>query len=607
MSQAIMNIINRDTAKKDVLKSYALYPDTQPKGFDSYHASTVEPIFCEIPDGSSVLDVGCNSGEFMKLLKDAKGCDVYGVDVSEVAVKEAKKKGLKAQVADAEALPFSNKRFDVVIMREVLVHIHEPEKAIKEVRRVLKDKGVFLGSTPHANLEKFVWDDKHMHHRYFDEKKIAEMLGIDFQKAHIKVLTGGQFASGFAMSHIGDKPAEILWKAGKKWTKPWDHALLNDSKTLRVWMGPTQPPGDAYYRMIGFSQKMRGMANTEIAWDEFSWRDNDGCAVWQEKVSITEEGTVMSSLALDSLEKCLKVSDPWVFQVTYSEDVLILLETLKDVYPGKKLITECDDWIFDIPAYNVASNPYKPNSEKERIAFAQLELSDAIVVSTSFLKESLSTLFPGKPIHVVPNAIDFDVWDNAKPDGKMAAKKDGVVRIGFSGCGNHNGDLEIVKPVLLGLLDEYPNLEVIMSAEFECFKDVKHPRFKVPGRWVDIMSFPSMVKGWDLDIGIAPLRDNQFNRSKSNLRWLEYSAMSIPTVASDVRPFSESIHTEKTNGYLCKTKSDWYERLKALIEDMSLRRLVGRNAYEMVRRDFNMDNVAKQYRAILQEIKNGRR
>ena len=601
---AIVNIINRDTEKARVLESYRSYPDTQPEGFEQYHASTVEPMFCEIPEGSRVLDIGCNSGEFMKLLKDAKNCDVYGIDMSEVAIKEAKKKGLKAQIADAENLPFSAKRFDVVIMREVLVHIHDPQKAIQEVRRVLKDKGVFLGSTPHANLERFLWDDQRgMHHRYFDETKVEEMLGKEFPKTHIKVLTGAQFSSGMAMSHLSDKPAEILWKAGKKWTKPWDHALLNDTKTLRVWMGPTQPPGDVYYRMVGFGQKMREMKDTEIAWDNFSWKSNDGCAAWQEKVSITEDGNVVSSLALDSLEKCLRIANPWVFQVTYSEDVLTLFETLKDLNPGKKLVTECDDWMFDIPAYNVASHPYKPGSEKERIAFEQLKLSDAIIVSTPFLKESLSTLFPEKPIHVIPNAIDFDVWDNAKSDGKMEPKKDGVVRIIYSGCGNHSGDLEIVKPVLLKLLDEYPNLEVLMSAEFECFKDVTHPRFKVVGRWVDIMSFPSMVKGWDGDIGIAPLRDNAFNRAKSNLRWLEYSALGLPSVMSDVRPFSESVSGE--TGILCKTRMEWFDALKDLIEDKGYRESMGENAYKAVRKNFNMGDVARIYRGVLEDIKRG--
>jgi ubiquinone/menaquinone biosynthesis C-methylase UbiE/glycosyltransferase involved in cell wall biosynthesis len=604
MSRAMLNIITRDTKKSDVLEQYKKYQDTNPKGIEPYHRSTVEPIVCEIPDGSKVLDVGCNSGELMKHLRDTKGCDVTGVDVAEEPLKLAREKGLDVLNADAEHLPFTDGEFDVVILREVLAHLHDPVKALKEIRRVLKPSGFLLGSAPHANIENNVWDDKAPHHRYFTEESLLEALNQAFEMTHLRVLTGAQFSMGFAMSHMAEKPAELLWKSGNADVPEWEHALTSDNKTLRVWMGPTQPPGDAYYRMIGFAEKMRKMSDTEVGYETFSWKSNDGCSDWQTKILMSDDGEISSSIAFDTLCKLIKVADPLVFQVTYFEDVLTLFESIKDFHKDKKLITECDDWIFDIPAYNVASNPYKPNSDKEKIADQQFRLSDAIIVSTSFLKEALSTMYPDKAIHVIPNAIDFDLWDNVKGDGVMTAKKDGVVRLGFSGCGNHGGDLEMIKPVLLKLLEDFPNLEIVISAEFECFKDVKHERFIVPGRWVDIMSYPSMIKGWDLDIGIAPLRDNQFNRSKSNLRWLEYSALGIPTVASRVRPFTESIH-QAVDGVLCSTKQEWYSALKQLIEDADLRKTIGASAYERVKKDFNMDEVAKKYRDLLEGIKHG--
>jgi glycosyltransferase involved in cell wall biosynthesis len=358
--------------------------------------------------------------------------------------------------------------------------------------------------------------------------------------------------------------------------------------------------------MIGYAAKMRKLKGVEVGFENFSWDSNDSCSEWQRKILMDDEGQPISSLALHHLEKCLKVADPWVFQLTYYEDILSFFECAKQVYEGKKLITEIDDWVFDIPSYNIASNPYRPGSEKEKIAFDQVQLSDALIVSTSFLKESLQTMFPEKPIYVIPNSIDFDLWDNVKSDGNFEVKKPGVVRIGFTGCGNHNGDLEIVKPVLKALLDEFPNLEVIIAGEFECFKDINNPRLIVPKdrngnpRWESIVKYPAMVKGWDLDIGIAPLRDNNFNRAKSNLRWLEYSAMKIPTVASNVRPFRESVGAD---GLLASSKEDWYANLKNLIESKVLRQLIGEGAYHRVKNDFNMEKVAVQYAEILKEIR----
>jgi SAM-dependent methyltransferase/glycosyltransferase involved in cell wall biosynthesis len=605
MSRAMINIITKDTTKEEMRESYKDYPDTQPKGFEPFHASTVEPMFCEIPKGSRVLDIGCNSGEMMVLLRDSKECSVVGVDISETVLELARQKGLEVFNADAETLPFEDASFDVAILREVLVHLHDPVRALKEIRRVLKPSGFLLGSAPHANLERQVWDDKRLHHRYYDEQTLLADLDQAFQKTHLKVLNGAQFSVGFASSSLGDKPAELLWKSGNADVQDWETALVTDKKTLRVWMGPTQTTGGVYYRMIGYAMKMREMADTEIAFENFSFKTNDGCSSWQDKLRMNKDGHPVSALALHHFESCLKVADPWVFQLTYHDDILALFELLKQVYPKKKFITEVDDWLFDVPPYNIASNPYKPNSEKEQIAWDQLTLSDALIVSTSFLKDSLAELFTGKPIYVIPNSIDFDRWDNAKSDGETEAKKEGVVRIGYSGCANHSGDMEIVKPVLLALLDEFPNLEVIIAQDMGAFADITHPRFRVLKRWSNIIDYPSMMKGWDLDIGIAPLRDNNFNRAKSNLRWLEYSALKIPTVASRVRPFVESI-THRSDGLICATKRDWYECLKTLIEGKNARETLGQNAYDSVKERFNMDRVAEQYRATLEDIKHGR-
>lgn len=604
MSQAaMMNIITRDTEKQKVLEAYKNYPTTTPKGgFEQFHASTVEPIFCEVPEGAKVLDVGCNDGEMMRLLRDSKGCDVTGVDVSETALELARAKGLNVLNQSAEVLPFEDATFDVVILREVLVHIHEPVKALKEMRRVLKPSGFLLGSSPHANLERTLWDDKHPHHRYYDEERLILDLREAFEQIHLRILSGAQFSISFAMSHLADKPCEFLFKCGISGTPPWEDAFVKDKETLRVWMGPTQQPGDVYYRMIGYAAKMRKLRGVEIGFEEFNWTVNSSCSDWQRKILANEKGEPVSALAVQGLEKVLKVANPWVFQITYYEDVIAFFECAKEVFPEKKLITECDDWMFDLPGYNAASHPYKPGSEKEQIAFDQLKLSDAVIVSTSFLKENLQTLFPEKPIHVIPNSIDFDIWDNVKGDGKMEEKKEGVVRITYGGCANHSGDMEIVKPAFLALLEEFPNLEIIIAQDLGCFKDTKHPRLKILNRWVSIIEYPEMVKGWDGDIGIAPLRDNAFNRAKSNLRWLEHSAVGIPTVASNVRPFAETI-THGVDGFLCSSRQEWYDTLKKLIVDKELRTLIGRVAYEKVKSDFSMEKIAVKYAELLREIR----
>lgn len=579
--------------KEQVREEYRTYPDVLEDGLPEkpWYLNRMLPVLLEIPKGSKVLDVGCNAGDFMELIKRERGCDVTGVDLSEICIEKAKAKGLNVHLVDAETLPFPDQSFDCVILTEVLSHLYDPVPVLNEIVRVLKPRGILLGSTPHQNLETYLWEEKRFHRRYYDETELEVELNKHFYVSHIRTLNGAQFAMSMATSFLGEKPVEILFKCGPKGTLGWDSAL-QDKSILRVWFGFTQPPGDVYYRMSGYADKM-GEMGAEIAYNPYRPEVFNSTSDWQSRIR--------GKLVLNQLESLLKSADLSVWQITQSQDVVAFLWCAKDLLK-KPILAECDDWLFDLPASNLASNPYKPNSEAEKIAFKQLELSDGIIVSTQFLKESFKELFPGKPIYVIKNSIDFGIWDHITPTETIPKKADGVVRIGYTGCGNHSGDLELVKKPLLALLEEYPNLEVILPMPFDSWKDVKHERVFFVNKWVSLPEFPGMVKGWDLDIGMAPLRDNNFNCAKSNLRWLEYSALGLPSVVSRVRPFEESIDHGST-GYLANSPKHFYRYFKALINDKSLRAEVGGNAYRHVKKHFNMDKVAKDYMRVLKEIK----
>lgn len=600
-----MNIITKETTKEQHLAEYKNYPDTQPEGFLPFHASRVNPIFWDIPDNSSVLDIGCNSGEFMKKLIDGKkGVKVKGIDLSQNVVKIAQGKGLDVVLGDGETLPFPDASFDYVVLMEVIVHVHEPRKMLAEIKRVLKKDGVLIGSAPHKNLEMNIWDDRRMHHAYYTTEELSDLLYEFFPAVYPKVLKGGQFSMGMAGTYLGDKDAEILFKAGSTYIKPWDYAFL-DKDVLRVWMGPTQNSGDVYYRMQGYADKMNQMERCDILYNRFDSDDEPGS--WQAAWQRSEGNRPANMIVAQQMEGLIKHADLTVWQLASSLSVLAFFHALKSKYPGKPFITECDDWLFDVPSYNIASNPYRPGSQFEEVAFEQFKMSDAIIVSTQFIKDHLLELFPGKQIYVIPNSIDFQVWDSVEAV-PLINKEPGRIRIGYTGSGNHGGDLEVVKEPILAILDEFPNVEFItagaMSRGSSDDKQVliMHDRSVVSDRWTHIKDWPAAVKGWQMDIGIAPLRDSNFNRAKSNLRWLEYGALGIPTVASKVYPFEKSIKDGK-DGYLCLGKQSWYDALRELVVNEQKRKEVGQNAYRRIKKESDMDKVARSYKSVLEVIK----
>lgn len=101
--------------------------------------------------GEKVLDVGCGTGSLALTLKASLGAtgSVYGVDASPEMIDMARRKVLKAgmdvdlRVGLAEALPFANKTFDLVVSQLAIHHLPGDLKvrAFGEIYRVLRSKG----------------------------------------------------------------------------------------------------------------------------------------------------------------------------------------------------------------------------------------------------------------------------------------------------------------------------------------------------------------------------------------------------------------------------------------------------------------------------------
>lgn len=584
--------------KEQLNESYKDYRDVFGGDIAGMYSRRIELITYEVPIGSKVLDIGANSGEVMKILAEKRQCDVVGVDMSEIAVAKAKEKGLNVILGDAESLPFPDKTFDVVLLLETLNHLWDPLKALLEVKRVLKDDGILLGSVPHKNLSRYIWEEDKPHHGYYDVKELGEILDKVFTFSHLRPLKAAQLTINFAPTFMASELAEILFKCANGGDHHTWESLMRSKDVLRVWFGPTQYEGTVYYRMRGFADKMRERG-VESAYEHFDYKNTDAQSQWQNRCR--------NKIVLDQLDAILKVADLSVWQLVANPDALAMLRCVKDVIK-KPIITECDDYLFDVPQYNIASGPYKPNSPYEWYTLKQFELSDAIICSTSFIMDKLREIeqLREKPYYVIPNSIDFAIWDNLKD--VPSRKPEGLIRIGYTGCGNHGGDLSMIKEPLLAILNEFHNVEFIWSVPMKDPHDpskdfvLDHPRARMINSWYTMMEYPQAIKNWGMDIGVAPLIDNNFNRAKSNLRWLEYSALSVPCVASNVQPFKTSIK-DGEDGLLCRGSQAWYNALKRLIQSAEERKKLGESAYQRIKRDFNMDAVTDRYIRVLEEIK----
>ena len=100
--------------------------------------------------GMRVLDLGCGVGSItLDLAEIVAPGQVVGVDADasqlEVARASASARGLpnaRFEVADAYALPFPNNAFAAALAHTLLIHLREPERALRELRRVVRPGGV---------------------------------------------------------------------------------------------------------------------------------------------------------------------------------------------------------------------------------------------------------------------------------------------------------------------------------------------------------------------------------------------------------------------------------------------------------------------------------
>jgi glycosyltransferase involved in cell wall biosynthesis len=263
---------------------------------------------------------------------------------------------------------------------------------------------------------------------------------------------------------------------------------------------------------------------------------------------------------------------------------------------GIPVIFEIDDLLWELPEEHPdrATNHY--TDALLPMMFAAWA-SDGITVASPGIKDYLSWLNPN--IYLLPNYLNPKLWDFQNPE----LTKGNTITIGYMGGDSHLPDFQMIETAILNILERFQGRVKFITWGLKPAPALKdHPLVEwnslTPG---DYAAFTKYFNQQEFDIYISPLKDSLFNRCKSSIKILEYTALGIPGVSSDLEPYRNVINPGVT-GFLAETTEQWEEHLTTLIDQPETRLQIAKKAQISIRKDWLISDHFYQWQQVYESV-----
>lgn len=238
--------------------------------------------------------------------------------------------------------------------------------------------------------------------------------------------------------------------------------------------------------------------------------------------------------------------------------------------PRNRLVFEADDDLFNIDKANWAAYQQFNKPDVREAIRGYAAVADLITVTTETLAQLQRDELGAGNVAVLPNCVPEYVLELPRSRSRMRP------RVGWIGGASHGVDIHEATPAVRRFLQRNPGWDLYLGGtDYRPSFNARNWGQMIHEPWKQIndgeRAYYEMI---DFEIGIVPVRDTVFSRSKSALKALEYNARGIPVIASDVQPYREYVvHGE--NGFLVKAPHEWGKYLKLLADNGDLRAEMG--------------------------------
>lgn len=208
-----------------------------------------------------------------------------------------------------------------------------------------------------------------------------------------------------------------------------------------------------------------------------------------------------------------------------------------------KIIYEVDDVVFheEIPDYNSGKHAFNDDEIRQNCV-DMMRMADEVTVTCKFMRDLFIEKTGQQKISVIPNfppewwiGNNYNHYQITKNFEKNRKKP----RILYSGSGAHfdmkNGQPDDFTHVLKFIIDNRVKYQFIFIG---AYPPQLHPYIQNKEiefhPWQTLTNYPKFIAGLNPQLTLAPLMDNNFNKSKSDIKYIESACLGIPCMMQDL-------------------------------------------------------------------------
>jgi glycosyltransferase involved in cell wall biosynthesis len=214
-----------------------------------------------------------------------------------------------------------------------------------------------------------------------------------------------------------------------------------------------------------------------------------------------------------------------------------------------------------------------------------LACADEVWCSTPDLGRRIAMQRRGR-IQVLPNTLDPELW-GLDQSSRNPRRSDSTFRLLYMGTRTHDQDYAFLHQVMEALHRLVPGAVELSLIGVRSRDDDCPPWLRVLSPPAHVgASYPAfvhwLIKQEGLDIGLAPLMANPFNNCKSPIKVLDYAAIGLPTLASDMPAYTHALTHNVDCFHAANDVNSWVEQIRTLMAIPTQRQKVSTNALRLI-------------------------